>query len=217
MTLVYGLCVNPLPDPLSVPRIMEGLPEERRKKILRFRQEKGRRQSLGAGLLLKYVMDEYGISMDTVHYGKNGKPEAEGICFNLSHSHEMVICAVSRKPVGCDIQWMGKAEMKVAEHFFCPEELAYLRQFEGEKLDEAFCRLWTMKESYIKMTGEGMSLSFRKFTVIPGETIQVMREGVREECFLKEYGMPGYRVTVCAEEKEFEEEIRMTDVPIASY
>lgn len=209
MTLVYGLRTEQLPDPLEAPEIMEDLPKERQEKILRIRQEKGRRQSLGAGLLLKYVMERYGISADTIRLGQNGKPEAEGICFNLSHSEDVVICAVSRETVGCDVQHQEKARMKVAEHFFCPEEQAYLRQFEGEKLDEAFCRLWTMKESYIKMTGEGMSLSFRKFVVIPGENIRVTREGKLQNCAMKEYTIPGYRVTVCSQDMFFAEEIEM--------
>ena len=47
---------------------------------------------------------------------ENGKPIVEGICFNLSHSGDYVICAVSERPVGCDIEQI-KEENRVIISF----------------------------------------------------------------------------------------------------
>ena len=58
-----------------------------------------------------------------------------------------------------------------------------------------------MKESYVKMTGEGMSLPFDQFEVIPGETGASVRRGGRLlPCRLHEYTIPGYKAAVCTEE-----------------
>ena len=72
------------------------LTEERRRKYLKLRNEKARRECLAAGLLLRKVLEIHGVDLKTVHTNDDGKPEAEGICFNLSHSGNVVICAASK-------------------------------------------------------------------------------------------------------------------------
>ena len=49
MVHVYMANIENLPDPLEVPKIMEGLSKERKKKIVRYKMVAGRKQSLGAG------------------------------------------------------------------------------------------------------------------------------------------------------------------------
>ena len=67
-----------------------------------------------------------------------------------------------------------------------------------------FYRLWTWKESYVKMTGEGMKLPLQDFEILPeGERIQVRRGDKILPCYMMEYHIPEYKVSVCAEEEEF--------------
>lgn len=207
MVYVYAADVAHLPDPKEVTEWMEGLPEERKQKILRYKQSKDRKQSLGAGLLLKHVLYRHGTDMENIRLGEYGKPELDGICFNLSHSQEMVVCAISDKAVGCDIEKMGNAPERIAERFFCENEIKYLESFKNEKKDREFYRLWTMKESYMKMTGEGMHLELNQFEFIFEDRVKVVRGGKICPCFVKEYALPDYKLTVCAEEAEFAEKI----------
>ena len=58
--------------------------------------------------------------------------------------------------VGCDIEKNANAPLEVAEHYFYHSELAYIKAAKNK--DKAFFTLWTLKESYMKMTGRGMSL-----------------------------------------------------------
>ena len=199
MVHVYAADIRNLPDPLEAPRVMDGLSEERKKKIVRYKQPEGRRQSLGAGLLLRQALARHGMQETEVYIGKNGKPEVKGICFNLSHSHNIVVCAIGEKPVGCDVEKEeSSAKEKVAERFFCDTEIAYLK----DKKEEFF-RFWTMKESYVKMTGEGLRLPLNQFEIRFEERVKIYRDGKTCACFLKEYEIPGYRLTVCSEESEF--------------
>ena len=214
MVHVYIANVRDLPDPKEYPGIMGELSEERKKKILRYRRDADRKQSLGAGLLLYHVLKEHGFDAGKMSYGPHGKPEINGIYFNLSHSYDYVVCAVSHRPVGCDIEKTEKIRENIAEHFFTENEVRYLNIFEEKARLDEFYRMWTLKESYMKMTGEGMSLPLKAFDIQIGESIQIYREGKRCDCFIKEYEIAGYKVSVCAEETVFAQEIE--DVMFAS-
>ena len=119
MVHVYVADITGLPDPLGKPQVMEGLSEERKQKIVRYKQLEGRRQSLGAGLLLRKALARHGMQETEVYIGKNGKPEVKEICFNLSHSHNIVVCAIGEKPIGCDVEKEeSSAKEKIAERLY---------------------------------------------------------------------------------------------------
>lgn len=191
MVYLYVADISALPDPLENAWVMEGLPIERQKKFFNTKQKQKRLQSLGAGLLLNNVLHRYGISADTLRMDENGKPIVNGICFNLSHSGDYVICAVSEKPVGCDIEQIKEAPKQMESRVFSPEEIRCLEQLSSEAYNREFFRLWTRKESYLKMKGIGIR--------VPLQTLEI------RDCYFKEYEISGYQVTVCAEECEFEE------------
>lgn len=206
MVHVYLMYTGNLPDPAEKPELLSGLSEDRIQKILRCKMIQDRKLSLAAGLLMNWVLTRYGCDMNAVSYGENGKPEIEGICFNLSHSQEYAVCAVSSRPVGCDIEKIKELKTDIAKRFFSKREQEYLNTFGETERPGEFFRLWTMKESYVKMTGEGMHLAFNRFEFkIDNGTIQVFRDGKRCTCYIKEYSLPDYRLTVCAEETEFAE------------
>ena len=187
------------------------LTEERRTRYLQLRNEKARRECLAAGILLRKVLGMYGVDVETVHTCENGKPEAKGIFFNLSHSGNVVICAASKKNVGCDIEKVGSAPKRVAERFFCEDEIGWIESFANEEKNREFYRIWTMKESYLKMTGEGLRTELNSFRVLP-DIMKISREGDMQPCLMKEYKYSGYQITVCAMEEEFEEQIIQVDL-----
>lgn len=182
----------------------ELLSEYRRKKIDAFRFRKDKNLSLGAGVLLDAALKGYGLTEREMIYGETGnhKPvflNAPEIHFNISHSGTMVILAVSDAPVGCDIEKTGKADLKISRRFFTENEHARLLELSEGPQDELFYRLWTMKESYMKFTGEGMHLSLSDFEIDLTEEIPFVRRlGVRQDCRLQEIEeFTGYRCAVC--------------------
>lgn len=195
--------ISGLPDPKDCPEQLEGLPVKRRERIEKMRQSKSRKQSLGAGILLNEVLSKHKIRSEDVYLDEGGKPMIKGLHFNLSHSGDMVICATDENPVGCDIEQIKKAPPCLAEHYFCESEKQYLSQFMGDRYDKEFYRLWTMKESYMKYTGEGMRLALDEFEIRIQDEAQIIRNGIIQDCVLKEYKVPGYHITVCAKEKQF--------------
>lgn len=94
-------------------------------------------------------------------YGKEGKPYFRDLpfYFNLSHSGDYVLCAVSSAEIGTDIQQhCGKNVERLARRFFTEREAAALEQAgeERETRERLFYRLWARKEAYGKLTGKGI-------------------------------------------------------------
>ena len=89
--------------------------------------------------------------------GKNGKPFVRGgKKFNLSHSGSYWCMAIGENEVGVDIEVRRKIRPAMARRILAPDE---------EALDGDLLRTWVLKEAYVKMTGEGLGLDFRKIRV----------------------------------------------------
>lgn len=208
MVQVYAMNIQSLPDPKQESRVLEKLTAKRKQKTMKYKHADDRKRSLGAGILLQNILPRFGASPDHIFCGTDGKPQADGICFNLSHSGDLVICATSNKQVGCDIEMIQKAPRHVAERFFCSKELTYLESCTEDLRDQEFFRIWTMKESYMKMTGEGMRLALNRFAIVfDTDKISVQRDGANTDCTIHEYAVAGYQVSVCAQEHEFADHI----------
>lgn len=97
-------------------------------------------------------------------YGAHGKPMIADFPkhFNLSHSGDYVVCAVSDGEVGVDIQKWVPFKERTAERFFAPEEWKLLQTLPMEQRTEMFYRLWTRKEAYGKYTGLGIPDAVRE-------------------------------------------------------
>ena len=98
---------------------------------------------------------EYGIrELPQFIYDASGKPSLEGrpdIHFSLSHCRLAVACAVSDHPVGIDIETLDQYDEEVTRHVMNDSEVYQILNSPHPAI--AFTRLWTMKESYYKLTG----------------------------------------------------------------
>lgn len=195
MVRVFIANITALPDPIEAPWIMENLPQSRKEKIGRIRRVHERKQSLGAGLLLEYVKKQYiDVEFDSLNY-------------NLSHSGDMVVCAVSKEAVGCDIEQIKKAPLRVAERFFCKSEAEFLNNLESEAQNQYFYRFWTIKESFMKMHKKGLAMGLDSFEVCIDKDVKIKIKGEIQNCRVMEYELSGYKLSLCSEEHEFKEEL----------
>ena len=172
MSVICWYCdVRPLSDPALFSRGMSLLPwEERREQVMRFRFDKDRRLCLGAGLLLAYALRQAGAKDLSLRRFSNGKPvlaNDPNIHFNLSHSGTLAVCAVSDHPVGVDVEEKQNAAPGVMDMCFQPIEREWIDQAEDQC--RAFTRLWTRKESYLKLLGAGLTCPPNSFCVLPGK------------------------------------------------
>lgn len=82
------------------------------------------------------------------------------IQFNLSHCHGMVACIISSKEVGIDIEEIRAFPRAVMKKVCSKEEQQWIEQ--STCMEESFFRLWTLKESYIKAVGKGLSFPMKQ-------------------------------------------------------
>ena len=82
------------------------------------------------------------------------------ICFNLSHSNEIALYAItSNRSVGVDIEYIHTERnvKELARSFFYPKEFSFISSLSQSEQKEAFLKIWTVKEAYVKATGDGLS------------------------------------------------------------
>lgn len=126
--------------------------------------------------------------------GPWGKPTlggpwaAAGIQFNLSHSHELALLAVTTgRALGVDLERLRPIPRaaQLAERYFAAPERADLARVAGTVEETStFFRCWTRKEAFVKAQGMGLAWSLDSFAVscLPGEPARLAwcREGIAE-------------------------------------
>ena len=111
-----------------------------------------------------------GESIGRIGRDKYNKPyliDHPDVHFNLSHCDGMVACAMSLRVIGIDIEYIRPLNQSVLRKVCSMEEQEAVWQ--SENPDEYFFRLWTLKESYIKAVGKGLSLSMKNINFILGD------------------------------------------------
>ena len=200
--MLYAASVEPLRDERLYARALQAASPARREKAARLARPEDRRLSLGAELLLRRALADAGAQFPAhMETGPHGKPFAPGlgICFNLSHSGEYALCAVCESEIGCDIEKIGPAPLDVAKRFFPREEyIDILSQPTPALQNERFFLYWTIRESYMKAVGTGLSLPQDAFRVCAGETIRIIPDE-KARSFRAYVSIPGYIAAVCAE------------------
>jgi len=149
--------------------------EEEKQKKERYVFEKDRHTSLVTRALLRYVLwmltgqDPAGFKFSENAYGR---PEPVSgtlpmpIRFNLSHSGGLTACAVAlNTDIGCDLEDCRRAvDINIVDRFFSKPEADYLGRYPEPEKSLLFFEFWTLKESYIKARGMGLSIDLGKFS-----------------------------------------------------
>ena len=102
-------------------------------------------------------------------YGPHGKPEVPGtpLRFNISHSGALAVIALAHAEVGVDVELpRARRSDAIARRFYAPGEIERLfEEADDGRRADAFFRLWTCKEAFLKVTGEGLSRSTRSYEI----------------------------------------------------
>ena len=202
-THVFAASVVCLKDQRLFDSLLDTVSPARWQRVCSLRSKADQCLSLGVEILLKKSLESLDIPLFPVERDPWGKPYAVGredVHFNLSHAGERVLCAVSPMPVGCDVEVINPRHARLGERYFCPSEQNFIRegQTEAERL-ERFYRLWTVKESFIKAVGRGLSLPMKDFCVAEADGGMSVSHTVDQGVYRAwEYGFDdGYRYAVC--------------------
>lgn len=157
-------------------RYARHLTEAEQERAEQFLFEKDRLNCLLSRVLLRLALSWYYPNVDArswcIATDNNGKPyldaapDDHAIEFNISHSGQIVVCAITRVgPVGIDIEtakFMNDME-GFTRRFLAPEEFSSVKSVVFSERSKFFFRLWTLKEAYLKAIGLGLSIPLDSF------------------------------------------------------
>lgn len=156
LKLYYGH-IQLVKDQKVFDKWLEKMNKERREKVLRCRNEEDKQRSLLAGILLKFGLEKERF--------------AKQIFYSISHSGNYVICVLSDRRVGVDIENRFRSVFSEAKEeqldriakkcLTMGEEIHFHSCDEEDKVD-MLMNFWTRKESYSKALGKGLTMDFSK-------------------------------------------------------
>ncbi|MEZ2338359.1 4'-phosphopantetheinyl transferase superfamily protein [Mucilaginibacter sp. RCC_168] len=146
------------------------LPINLRDSVLKYRRWQDRHTSLLGKLLLRHALAQNNLanSLSELYYEDNGRPylKALPIDFNISHSGNVVICALTfQYRLGIDLEEVLPIDLYDFKNQFNSEEWDYIITSENPLVE--FYHYWTMKESIVKADGGGVS-KLTNFKIING-------------------------------------------------
>lgn len=122
-------------------------------------------QSAAAELAICAAMKNSGrpFAPSDYAYKESGQPTIQNGHISISHTEGYAACAIAREPVGIDVERGHTFSKAAAKRILSPQE-ELLR--ESANADELLSRIWTVKESFLKMTGEGIPGGMRTLELI---------------------------------------------------
>ena len=130
--------------------------DERKEKVKRIVIPQKQKLKIAADYLCRKAISEFcSIPANKIEFGvsEHGKPYAKGldVHFSISHSGDTVVCAVSDKEIGIDIEKIRKINPGSSQKFASEAEKNYIDTHEN-----GFFEIWTLKEAYFKCIGTGL-------------------------------------------------------------
>ena len=167
--------------------LLKHLTPERCERVKRIRNEEMAKKQIFAGAFMQFCLgNALDIPFDEVKlsYNSHKKPyiENSGTFFNMSHSGDYAVLAVSDSEVGIDIESLRRKRISIAKRFFCSEEYEYiLAAGDEDAVNRRFLEYWTMKEAFVKYTGTGLDVPLDSFLITGnGDYYCIKMTGSRE-------------------------------------
>ncbi|MFX3648916.1 MAG: 4'-phosphopantetheinyl transferase superfamily protein [Paenibacillus sp.] len=178
---------------------------ERRAQASRFvRQADAYRSVLGEILTRVTLSKLTGLMPAELSFNRNsyGKPSLihhSDVQFNVSHSGGWIaLISGGTDELGVDVEKIAPIDMQIAERFFSPMESQFLAAEPVDRRLESFYRLWTLKESYIKAVGMGLSMPLDSFALLPNEREEWHCDQARTYLFLSQRLDDGHMLAACS-------------------
>lgn len=173
--------------------------DSRWEKLQCLKNTADKRRSLTAGYLLHQMCKEMHIANPSYGYSEKGKPYLTGhddISFNISHSGDYVVLAYQKgkEPVGIDIQQIRSIRDSMKKRILHEQE--QIPEYISKEETKFLNRIWAVKESYVKMTGDGLTYDLRN-VYVDFENRRIIDKDTECAVFIEKEPLPGYVMAVC--------------------
>ena len=181
----------------SLEKLLEKLPLNMHERALRYKFKDDAYNYVVGRLLLKKGLEELGMGdqLQNITFQKSGKPYLKDVFFNISHSENKVVCALSTKGmVGIDIEKIKEVKLEDFDAWFSKKEWAEINKASSPL--QKFYWYWTRKESIIKALG--VTLSYLHKIEIDATKDHFTEDG--KKWYLKDLDFgSGYCSALCSE------------------
>ncbi len=210
MIKLYAINISKGIEPKIFDKLLQYVSKEKQEKIKRFISNKDALRTLIGDILIRYIICRNlsilneNIVFEVNEYGKPYLKNSKDFYFNISHAGDWVVCAVGKSDVGVDVELVKDKgiELNIANSFFSAEEYQYLMLQREEERVDYFYELWTLKESYIKAVGKGLSIPLNSFCIIKNNNvIKVVSKNNPDSFYFKQYFLDSkYKLAICVYE-----------------
>lgn len=179
---------------------------EKKNRLNRFLKPIDATRSLLGDLIIRYILCKYyGLQNSDIVYAfkKFGKPylsQQPHLHFNISHSGDWVVGVVATDVVGIDIEKITIVKSDIPLMVLADEEQEKFKELDEVQRNNFFFELWTLKESYAKTTGKGLSEGFNTLNISTNsDVIRLEKEGKPVQVYLEmlDY-IDGYKFCLCS-------------------
>lgn len=141
----------------------------------RFHKEIDKTRFIIYRSVLKFVLAAYtklDLKNIVLDYYSNKKPYLAShpkLCFNISHSEDFAVIAISKNEVGIDIEYISENFdfTNLLSDVFTSNEISSIENADDKK--HAFYTLWTRKEAFVKALGKGIDDDFKNIPCLDGQ------------------------------------------------
>jgi 4'-phosphopantetheinyl transferase len=208
---VYIFNIDKIDNIFNYDKFYEFVNKEKKQKVMKFRRNEDKIRSLVGDTLTRVISCKHLECKNKdikYKYNEYGKPYIkENLEFNISHSGEYVVVAIDDCPVGIDIEEMKNIEFEgIAKGYYDESEYKWIINHEKEQQMRCFYKLWTLKESYVKYVGKGLSIAFNSFKFKINEKknlFEIDKNSDGEIIHFKNYDLVDkYQLSICSVKDE---------------
>ena len=161
MVEIYSLNTDYLSDEKAFKLAFERLPENIQRKLGRILFREKQNLGVGAYTLLLHLLNVRDIKNPIIEIGSKPHIDGNPLYFNLSHSGSLAVCAISETETGVDVEKIRPVSLRPSRKFTEYEQESIKASF-NPNLE--FLKLWSLKESRVKCTGEGLRTHLDSFS-----------------------------------------------------
>ncbi len=206
---IYYYKINANDEEERISKALSVLSAEERQRAKKFRFKSDFYRYVAGKIMTRRIISEWtgegpeNIEFRTDKYDRPFlKHPVKNLDFNISHSGDYVALVVGGSRAGIDVEMIKPIDFNMAEDCFHDREIEYLFS-RPQGRQERFFRIWTLKESFIKAIGHGLSYPLKNFyfDIKPDNEININivgREGGGKIWNFRVYDMlPGHKLAVC--------------------
>lgn len=163
--------------------------------------------TLGRLILYHGLKSDFNLNDEEILIKTNkfGKPYVKNqrIYFNISYSHDLVICCISKSQIGVDIEKVQNIDKKFIKYISNKSDL-WIQNRSQFQLDNYFFKDWCLKESFVKYIGMGLSYDIRKLDFAINDKVTLFIDNKRiDNMFFKVLNnINGYKIALSMKKDE---------------